>query len=474
MPQHDYNLADGRGIDFRTDLNAALAAIKSGNSDGTTAPSDPVAGMIWVKPVSSSMFQVYLYDGTQWTLLYQINPTTGKLYNADGVRRQYCGLATGTADAITLSSTPAISAYEDGQRFVFVTSGANTGAVTINVDSVGASACKLEGQDPGAGDLASGALIEVVRYNSLFHVVGGASRTATTSLAGKVRKADETAFLAATADRFPDSAVVKKHARERLYANRTYYVRTDGSDSNNGLANSAGGAFLTLQKAWDVLSQTLDLNGYTVTVQIGDGTYTAGLSIGGPVVGQTGSAAIVFQGNSGTPGNVIISTTSANAFSLTARASITIKDLEIRTTTSGSCIVARSNSAVGFSNVRFGACANFHIQSRHGSLITPTGSYAITGGAQRHFFAANNGIIELDSTLTVTLSGTPAFSGQFARASICGSIFVNSALVTFSGSATGQRYFATSNGAIDTDGGGATYLPGNSAGSDDSGAGYYG
>ncbi len=63
---------------------------------------------------------------------------------------------------------------------------------------------------------------------------------------------------------------------------------------------------------------------------------------------------------------------------------------------------------------------------------------------------------------TVTLAGTPAFSLAYAFASDTSLISVSS--VTFSGSATGTRYNVSANGVIDTAGGGATYLPGNSAG----------
>lgn len=41
-------------------------------------------------------------------------------------------------------------------------------------------------------------------------------------------------------------------------------------------------AFLTLQKAYNNIAASLDLSGFTVTVQIGDGTYTGGLVVSQP------------------------------------------------------------------------------------------------------------------------------------------------------------------------------------------------
>ena len=47
MSTHDYNLANQSGASFRSDLNNALAAVLSNNSNASS-PSTTVAYMIWV------------------------------------------------------------------------------------------------------------------------------------------------------------------------------------------------------------------------------------------------------------------------------------------------------------------------------------------------------------------------------------------------------------------------------------------
>ncbi|WP_119305229.1 hypothetical protein [Dongia deserti] len=260
--------------------------------------------------------------------------------------------------------------------------------------------------------------------------------------------------------------------RERLSANRTYYIRADGNNNNTGLANTAGGAFATKQKAWNVISDTLDLNGFVVTVQIADSTaYTDGLVASGPVLGALGPESVVFQGNAGAPANVRITTTGASCF-LADEAGVwfTVKDMELRTVTSGDCIGATGYGAhVLFSNLIFGACAGNHVNAFIGGHVAATGNYTISGGAVRHWYSQNNATVFV-SGLTITLTGTPAFSDAFANSDWIGAIMCHSNV--FSGSATGKRYESDRNGLIYTGGAGASYLPGNAAGTTSLGGQY--
>ena len=474
MAQSSYTLSDALGAIFRAALNTLMGAVKSRNS-GNSAPSDPVQGMVYVKTVSATVQEVYEHDGGAWVLRYVINPTTHQFRSIDGSRRAWGGDAGGTADALTWSTSPAIAAYEDGQTFAVYTGAApNTGAMTGNADGQGVKSIKINGVDPAAGDVPANSLL-VLRYRSnILHVVGGALPRATTARYGNMLLDNEAGFLAGTAGKVPPSDVVKKHARERLYADRTYYVRTDGSDANNGLANTSGGAFLTIQKAANVIRDTLDFNGFTVTVQIGDGTYTAGMLLRGKCVGQRDWTSLVFQGNAATPANVVISVTGGDCFKAWGGAQFTIKDVKVQTTTSGDCVEAfLPGSVIVLFRLNFGACAGAHIRAFGNCYISCEAGepYTISGGAQYHLRAVQLGQIECDAG-TVTISGTPAFSVAFAGASLQGLIFVLSSSVSFSGSATGKRYDAAQNSVIDTQGAAATYLPGNASGTTATGGQY--
>lgn len=254
-------------------------------------------------------------------------------------------------------------------------------------------------------------------------------------------------------------------AREVLTAARTYYVRSDGNDSNTGLANTSGGAFLTIQKAIDTAAG-LDTSVYDVTTQLGDATRTVAVTLRK----LTGAGEGIIQGNSGTPANVVISVTSANAISGTNVGNWTIKDLKLATTTSGSGIFAQGGATrINFSNLNFGAIATHQISANKGATVVATGNYAISGAAYTHAVGELMGNIDI-SGVTVTISGTPAFGGAFALATTLGAVRAWSN--TFSGSATGPRYSAVANGVVDTNGGGATYLPGNVGGSTGTGGQY--
>jgi hypothetical protein len=114
-----------------------------------------------------------------------------------------------------------------------------------------------------------------------------------------------------------------------------------------------------------------------------------------------------------------------------------------------------------------------HIVANNYGVVTLTGNYTISGQAGFHYnCGAAGGAIAVSGGVAVTLTGTPAFS-TFAQCALNGVINIPSGQVTYSGSATGQRYSANLGGIINTSGGGASYFPGSTAGTNNSGSGQY-
>lgn len=80
------------------------------------------------------------------------------------------GTAGGTADALTLTLTPAITAYAAGQTFRFIANANNTGAATININSVGAKTIQNNGSALAANDIVSGKIYEIVYDGTQFQI----------------------------------------------------------------------------------------------------------------------------------------------------------------------------------------------------------------------------------------------------------------------------------------------------------------
>lgn len=233
-----------------------------------------------------------------------------------------------------------------------------------------------------------------------------------------------------------------------------------GSDSNTGLSNTSAAAFITIQKAIDVCA-TIDSSGYTVTVQIADGTYTAATTLAN-VVGVASAGKCIVKGNTTTPANALVSTTAANCFSADGLYTPwDVKDLKMQTTTSGDCLNASAGSVIRYGNVNFGASGGSHASAIQRGTIQGLSNYVISGSAVTHVSAAYLSYLNING-LTATILGTPAFSFSFAQGSL--NSLLSSAVNTFTGSATGSRFYVAQGATIFANGGGANYFPGNSAG----------
>ncbi len=101
----------------------------------------------------------------------------------------YLSTVGGTVDAITGSPTIAVAAYAAGQRFVFLPSGTNTGATTINVGGLGVKSIVkgVAGSALAAGDLILNAPALIVYNGTAFYLLNpGTSATGLANPTGTI------------------------------------------------------------------------------------------------------------------------------------------------------------------------------------------------------------------------------------------------------------------------------------------------
>jgi len=100
--QHDYDLANAPGSTFRSDLNDALAAIKTLNS-GATAPSSTSAFMLWAD-TANNLLKIRNAADSAWVTIGTLSATNlGLLALTGGTLTGALQVAVGTVGACGLS-----------------------------------------------------------------------------------------------------------------------------------------------------------------------------------------------------------------------------------------------------------------------------------------------------------------------------------------------------------------------------------
>lgn len=139
---------------IRNTVTTAYAGNPNGHVAGVAATAGTVApSIVW--DITNQIFWVCTTTGNAAAAVW--TPDKG------GGSTTYCGLATGTANAIVLTPAVPVAAYSAGLSISFIVATTNTGATTVNVSGLGAVNLFKEGPTgPIAlvgGELVAGNLV---------------------------------------------------------------------------------------------------------------------------------------------------------------------------------------------------------------------------------------------------------------------------------------------------------------------------
>jgi hypothetical protein len=158
---------------------------RSASTGVYTAPSNSFNPAVTNTTISATAWNATSADYV--TALAHTASTTRALYPTTGQVQDgaflWGGTAGGTADALTITLTPAITAYAAGQVFQFIAASTNaTATPTINVNGVGVKTIKRQsGAAIQTGDISAGAVVQVA-YNGTDFLLTGVTAGQTSSL----------------------------------------------------------------------------------------------------------------------------------------------------------------------------------------------------------------------------------------------------------------------------------------------------
>lgn len=165
-------------LDHQTDsIQSGTSILRNSDVGGFIVPNgnDNVD-----KPLASSNINGLIRYNTTTNLLEGV---VGGTYvnlgvsSTGGTATTYVPTVGGTADAITLSPSPAITSYDSGAMFTFKATDINTGTVTINISGIGAVPLRKFGDDVDGivelspADIITNNVLTIVYIGTYFRVV---------------------------------------------------------------------------------------------------------------------------------------------------------------------------------------------------------------------------------------------------------------------------------------------------------------
>lgn len=251
----------------------------------------------------------------------------------------------------------------------------------------------------------------------------------------------------------------------KISTNTTLYVRLDGSDTNDGSANSPEKAFATISAAIAYGTSRFSLAGGTLTIQLG----TTGTYIAPGIVPQT-LGTLVLRGDPNAQYNYVLQGNNP----LFAQGVVNAIGLTLRNTgTTFSTVTASASGFVSLQNVTVDSTqiGLNHFGAGNGGIISVGAGCIVATSMSNLFAAVTTGNIQINASISI--ANTPNFPAGTAFASTCGVIGVASGATFVGTGATGPRYVIGLNGVISTNGAGPNFFPGNSPGVNNDGTGAY-
>ncbi len=352
----------------------------------------------------------------------------------------WAGNFGGTANALTATLSPVLTSLPAGTTIWGIAAFTNTTAVTLAVNGqLAVSAVRRDNSAMAPGDIIANELIGFMSDGTHLRLQG----------------------------------IGYTEFRRNITAALTVYVRSDGNDSNNGLTNTAAGAFLTLQGAYNYVAKYYASSGFQITIQIGlPGTY-AGLQAAN--FGLSGQ--ILVQGDISNQALYIITpiTVSPNRqccfYSQIPTLLISGVTCDLSSTSPtgiGSHLIAGPGGALAYGNVILkytGTSSTLSaICSDTGGLTGRSGPVTINGGGtlgtiiSTSLNGVDGGTIYSGAT-TQTFTIGPINFTQFYNiaggwASIIATTFASG------GAVTGAQFNVFNNGVLDTAGQAVSVIPG--------------